>query len=170
MGQKESKMNETTNNNAKLADNSTNKMDDKIKNSLKKNFEKNLAIESNKIIQVENNNSNNIASSCDKPGNKNSKIPEENLRKKSDETDKVNDTKVIFKKEDIHMEEKNNQHSLHLQKQYQVRITIAKQGQESYHTSDFKNAIKFYNQYLRLLAEINLAFDQRLLGEYVNHG
>jgi calcium-dependent protein kinase len=102
-------MNETTNNNAKLSDNSTNKMDDKIKNSLRKNFEKNLAIESNKIIQVENNNSNNIASSCDKPGNKNSKIPEENLRKKSDETDKVNDTKVIFKKEDIQMEEKNRE-------------------------------------------------------------
>jgi calcium-dependent protein kinase len=97
MGQKESKLNEMTKNNAKLPESNSNKIDDKIKNSLKKNFEKNLAIESNKMVQMESNYSN-ITSS---------KLPEENTPKKSDETDKNNDTKVIFKKEDVQIEEKN---------------------------------------------------------------
>ncbi len=43
----------------------------------------------------------------------------------------------------------------HLQKKYQTRITLAKTGQEAYQGKDFKNAIKFYNLYLKLLADIN---------------
>lgn len=42
-----------------------------------------------------------------------------------------------------------------LQKQYQQRITLAKHGQEAYQGGDYKNAIKFYNQYLKLLSDIN---------------
>lgn len=42
-----------------------------------------------------------------------------------------------------------------LLKQYQQRITLAKHGQEAYAKSDLKNAIKFYNQYLKILADIN---------------
>lgn len=53
------------------------------------------------------------------------------------------------------MEEKSKKNYAHLQKQYQSRITLAKNGQESYRNNDFKNAIKYYNLYLKLLAEIN---------------
>lgn len=42
-----------------------------------------------------------------------------------------------------------------LQKQYQQRITLAKHGQEAYQKADYKNAIKFYNQYLKVLSDIN---------------
>lgn len=42
-----------------------------------------------------------------------------------------------------------------LQKQYQQRITLAKHGQEAYQQNDYKNAIKYYNQYLKLLSDIN---------------
>jgi hypothetical protein len=54
------------------------------------------------------------------------------------------------------MENKRSQASLaQLQRQYQSRITIAKQGQECVQKNDLKNAIKYYNQYLKLLSEIN---------------
>ncbi len=54
------------------------------------------------------------------------------------------------------MEEKRNPAQIaHLQKQYQTRITLAKNGQEAYRNNDFKNAIKYYNLYLKLLADIN---------------
>ena len=52
------------------------------------------------------------------------------------------------------MEERKKNYA-HLQKQYSTRITLAKNGQEAYRNNDFKNAIKFYNLYLKLLAEIN---------------
>jgi hypothetical protein len=52
------------------------------------------------------------------------------------------------------MEERKRNYA-QLQKQYSTRITLAKNGQEAYRNHDFKNAIKFYNLYLKLLAEIN---------------
>jgi hypothetical protein len=52
------------------------------------------------------------------------------------------------------MEERKKNYA-QLQKQYSTRITLAKNGQEAYRNNDFKNAIKFYNLYLKLLAEIN---------------
>lgn len=65
------------------------------------------------------------------------------------------------------MENKRNQaQMIQLQKQYQSRITIAKQGQECVQKADFKNAIKYYNQYLKLLAEINHIEVQQLSPKY----
>lgn len=53
------------------------------------------------------------------------------------------------------MEQAPKKNNAGLQKQYQQRITLAKHGQEAYHKADYKNAIKFYNQYLKILADIN---------------
>ncbi|MFZ4712873.1 MAG: hypothetical protein ACOYL6_04130 [Bacteriovoracaceae bacterium] len=52
------------------------------------------------------------------------------------------------------MEEKKR-NVAQLQKQYSTRITLAKNGQEAYRATDYKNAIKYYNLYLKLLADVN---------------
>ncbi|MBT3979957.1 MAG: hypothetical protein HOE90_01315 [Bacteriovoracaceae bacterium] len=41
-----------------------------------------------------------------------------------------------------------------LNKKYQTRITVARQGQEAYSTQDYVNAITYYNQYLKIIAEV----------------
>lgn len=51
--------------------------------------------------------------------------------------------------------EKPKKNILALQKQYQQRITLAKHGQDAYVKGDLKSAISFYNQYLKVLADIN---------------
>lgn len=42
-----------------------------------------------------------------------------------------------------------------LNKRYQSRVTIARLGQESMAQKDYMNAIKYYNQYLKIIADIH---------------
>lgn len=42
-----------------------------------------------------------------------------------------------------------------LNKRYQSRVTIARLGQESMAKKDYMNAIKYYNQYLKIIADIH---------------
>ena len=44
---------------------------------------------------------------------------------------------------------------LALQKKYEQRITIARQGREYFSQKDYVNAAKKYNEYLGILAELN---------------
>jgi hypothetical protein len=48
---------------------------------------------------------------------------------------------------------KEKQKTLALQKRYDIRITIARQGREAFLVKDYINALKKYNEYLGILAE-----------------
>lgn len=50
-----------------------------------------------------------------------------------------------------------NRRKLSLQKKYSTRITIAKQGRESFLVKDYISATKKYTEYLAILAEMNEA-------------
>jgi len=52
-------------------------------------------------------------------------------------------------------EEEERKHTSAFQKRYQQRITIARNGQEAYEKDDYMNAVKFYNQYLKILCDLH---------------
>jgi len=52
--------------------------------------------------------------------------------------------------------------SPHLAKIYKTRVTLARKGKEAFHRQDYANVIKYYNQYLDIVARAHFTEVERL--------